>query len=84
MSPLSEPEFDCMEVLKRMGDYVDRELSAEEVETVNEHLAACGPCAKAFEWEHTILRVVKGCASMKAEIPEKVRAQIIQSLDDAD
>lgn len=66
-----------------MGDYLDRELTADEVALVKEHLDACPPCLHAFRWEESVLRVVKTC-SQSAEIPGDLEDQIFETLELAD
>jgi len=40
MNP-DERRYTCEETFRRLEDYVDRELSAEEMERVREHLKTC-------------------------------------------
>ncbi len=49
----------CEEVFKRLDDYLDRELSAEEMRMVREHLDSCAACAAEHRFEHQILQTVK-------------------------
>lgn len=45
----------CEEVFRRLDDYLDRELSPEEIHRVREHLATCEVCAKEYQFEERIL-----------------------------
>ncbi len=83
MSPLADTTYNCQDVIARMGDYLDRELSDAEVALVKEHLDACGPCEHAFRWEDSILRKVKSCAQ-EPEMPEGLADQIFQTIELAD
>lgn len=46
----------CEEVFRRLDDYLDRELSPEEIQRVREHLATCEVCAKEYQFEGAILK----------------------------
>ena len=48
--------YTCEETFRRMKDYVDRELPAEEVRLVERHLKACGACASEYRFEQSLLR----------------------------
>jgi anti-sigma factor (TIGR02949 family) len=54
LSPLS-----CKEAFDRLADYVDRELTAEEMERVRAHLDLCATCAREFRFEATVLEALK-------------------------
>ena len=47
--------LNCDEVLRRLDDYVDRALSAEEIRRVEAHLADCLACAGAARFEATLI-----------------------------
>lgn len=49
----------CREVFRRLDDYLDRELSAEEVLRVREHLETCAVCAAEHRFERCVLDSVK-------------------------
>lgn len=48
-------KFNCAETFRRLQDYLDRELSEQELELVEEHLAECGVCAEDFRFEASVL-----------------------------
>lgn len=50
--------FTCEEAFRRLDDYLDRELSADEMELVRLHLEICAGCAKEFNFEASTLRNV--------------------------
>jgi anti-sigma factor (TIGR02949 family) len=45
----------CEEVFRRLDDYLDRELTPEELQRVREHLTTCELCAKEYQFEERIL-----------------------------
>lgn len=73
-------EMNCDDVVKMMGDYLDRELSAEEKAKVERHLGECGGCTHAFRWEDSILRLVRDSA--KVETPEGLMDRLMECCQD--
>ncbi len=51
--------FTCEEVFARLDDYLDRELTADEMRLVREHLATCAACASEYRFEAGVLEGVK-------------------------
>ncbi|HEX5633240.1 MAG TPA: zf-HC2 domain-containing protein [Gemmatimonadales bacterium] len=51
--------FTCEQVFARLDDFVDRELSAEEMRLVQEHLDTCAACAGEHRFEATVLDDVR-------------------------
>jgi len=51
--------FTCEEAFRRLDDFLDRELSPEEMELVQQHLAICESCAREFSFEASILANVR-------------------------
>ena len=49
----------CEETFRRLDDYVDRELSAEEMRMVEEHLRACAICAGEYAFEASVIAEVR-------------------------
>lgn len=73
-------KFDCEETFRRMQDYLDRELSPEEVRLVQEHLEGCGMCAEEYVFEALIVRRVR-ISLVDMEIPEELFERVQASLD---
>ena len=51
--------YTCEEVFRRFDDYLDRELTPEEIELVEEHMAICERCAREYRFEESVLRNVR-------------------------
>jgi anti-sigma factor (TIGR02949 family) len=51
--------YTCEETFRRLDDYLDRELSAEEMRLVQEHLEVCAFCVLEFAFEANVLREVR-------------------------
>ncbi len=45
----------CEETFRRLDDYLDRELSEEEMRLVEEHLRICAVCASEYGFESSVL-----------------------------
>ncbi len=57
MSPLDR--FTCEQVFRLLDDYLDRELSPEEIQRVEEHLTTCRQCASEYSFEEALLEGLK-------------------------
>jgi mycothiol system anti-sigma-R factor len=68
--------MDCDDCLERLYEFLDQELSEQDVKTVRRHLDACSGCADHFFFEERFLeRVRHSCESDRA--PESLRQSII-------
>ena len=57
---MSVPDrYTCAQVFRRLDDYVDRELTPEEIDRVEEHLATCAQCASESRFERSLLEGLK-------------------------
>lgn len=69
----------CMQTVKLLGEFLDRELTSCEVQTVQGHLDRCPPCLKVYRFEERVRRLVRvHCASECA--PSDLKAQIMARL----
>ncbi len=50
--------LDCVETTARLHLYIDRELNAEEIEIVQQHLANCPHCECRFHFDMRIKRLL--------------------------
>ena len=51
---------DCDKCEKLLQGYLDRELSAEEVEVAETHLDACDYCRRRYRFEETLRQSTSG------------------------
>ena len=51
--------YTCEEVVRRLNDYLDRELSPAEMVLIKEHLYTCAQCASAHAFEARALQELK-------------------------
>jgi mycothiol system anti-sigma-R factor len=69
----------CAETVKLLGEFLDRELTACEVTTVQGHLDRCPPCLSVYRFEERLKRLVRvHCVSDCA--PSDLRHQIMARL----
>jgi anti-sigma factor (TIGR02949 family) len=69
----------CEEVFARLDDFIDRELSAEEIRLVREHLETCAACASEHRFESSVLDGVRA-KLRRIAVPEHLRAAILAAV----
>lgn len=69
----------CTEVFNRLDDYLDRNLSAEEVGLVSRHLDDCVACAREYRFEATVLECLKA-RLRRIDIPPHLLSSVILRL----
>ena len=80
MSPIDG--FTCDEVWRRLNDYLDRELSADERIMVEEHLTICTGCAGEYRFEAAVLLEIRQ-KLRRIDIPQSVIDRVTSALDRA-
>ena len=73
MSPVDR--LTCEEVFRRLDDYLDRELSAEEMRLVKEHLDTCAQCAREHAFDRRMLDTVREKLH-RIDVPRDLRSRI--------
>ncbi len=69
--------IDCIEIAARLHLYIDRELSADEIMMVQQHLASCPQCECRFHVDISIKRLIhQHCTMQKA--PAHLREAVLQ------
>lgn len=71
--------FDCRQAFSRLDDFVDRELTAEEMEQVKEHLELCQTCAMEFKFESELLDAVKEKVR-RVDLPPNLIEEVIEGI----
>jgi len=69
----------CEEVFRRLDDFVDRELSAEERQQVEEHLESCAVCAGEYRFEQSLIDELRA-KLRRIQVPQRLRADITARL----
>lgn len=73
--------FTCEEVFARLDDYLDRELTAEEMLLVKQHLTLCAACAGEYRFEAGVLEGVREKLRRLAipiDLMERISARIAE------
>lgn len=71
--------YTCEEAFRRLDDYLDHELSADEMVLIREHLEICAGCAREFNFEASVLKGV-GQKLRQADLPDTLQARILALL----
>ena len=59
--------LDCIQATARLHLYIDRELSIDETEVIQQHLAACPRCECRFHFDMNIKKLIhERCTIMHA------------------
>jgi anti-sigma factor (TIGR02949 family) len=71
--------FNCEQVFKRLDDYLDHELTPDEMERITEHLEICAWCANTYEFQAGILNELRD-RLQRVPAPTHLRAKIAGAL----
>jgi len=72
--------YTCQEAFARIADYLDRELNADEMRMVREHLETCAVCAREFHYESSVLQEIRKKLD-HIDLPADLLAKIAASLE---
>ena len=51
--------YSCEDVLRRLDDYLDRQLSQREMELARQHIETCAACAREYGFSAGTLGTIK-------------------------
>ncbi len=71
--------YTCEEMLRRLDDYLDRELAPDEIHRMEEHLEDCEACIREFGFEASVLRAVRA-KLQEVEVPQTLADRVSMSL----
>jgi len=74
--------YTCLETVRRLDDYLDRELSVAERFEVERHLGTCDQCLGRFQFEAALLdelRTKLRRVSAPETLAERLRAALRRS-----
>ena len=79
----SEPLEDCggqpcSSTLKHLYEFLDRELSPEQVHTIQAHLNACPECADVKDFELMVREKMRSSCAQQA--PEQLKVRLLQDV----
>jgi anti-sigma factor (TIGR02949 family) len=67
--------YTCEEVVRRLDDYVDRELAPHEMQLMRQHIETCAACAKEYAFAEGTLRTIKA-KLRRIEVPGDLIAHV--------
>jgi anti-sigma factor (TIGR02949 family) len=71
--------YTCEQTFRRLDDYLDRELSPEQMQLVREHLEVCAVCAAEYTFEASVLKQVRA-KLQRIDAPADLLAKISRAL----
>ena len=74
--------YTCEEVVRRLDDYVDRELAPHEMQLMRQHIETCAACAKEYAFAEATLRTIKA-KLRRIDVPEDLMAHVALRLAEA-
>lgn len=80
MNPIDR--YTCEDVFRRLDSYLDRELNADEMRLVREHLETCAQCAQEYNFERRFLDDIREKVQ-RIDLPESLRARVAGAISRA-
>lgn len=82
-SAASEPLEDCSgqpcsSTIKHLYEFLDRELSPEQLRTIQAHLNACPECTDVKDFELMVREKMRSSCAQQA--PEQLKARLLQDV----
>jgi anti-sigma factor (TIGR02949 family) len=74
--------YTCEHTFRLLDDFVDRELTPEEMRRVQEHLDICAVCLAEFRFEAQMIRAVRD-RLQRISVPPGLRDRITAALQEA-
>ena len=74
--------YTCDEALRRLEDFLDGELTPDELRRVRQHLETCAPCTAQFTFEAAVLRGIRE-KLQRTDLPPDLLTRVRRMLDDA-
>ena len=74
--------FTCADTFRRLDDYLDRELTPDELERVRRHLETCAICAAEFRYEERVIRAVRS-RLQRLEVPADLCGRVWRAVTEA-
>lgn len=67
--------LDCEDVIAKLFDYLDRELDAETLQAIDEHIALCRGCFSRAEFERRLRARLAEAGEAEAPASLRLRAR---------
>jgi mycothiol system anti-sigma-R factor len=79
LPPQPAAQWPCEDVIERMYEFLDGELSPDVDEKIRHHLQCCQRCFPEFEYERVFLRFLERRGQIE-KAPPSLRRRIFQAL----
>jgi anti-sigma factor (TIGR02949 family) len=76
---MSDEKLDCEAAMRRLWEYLDRELTGDTREAVRVHLHECASCYGHYEFERAFLAAL-GDAERERRAPESLHGRVLHAL----
>ncbi len=73
---------DCEVVVRAIWDYLDGNVSADQLAEIEDHLAECEYCVAHTEFERDLIRHIKQLRARHSD-PERLRHRVLAAIRDA-
>ena len=74
--------YTCEETIRRLDDYLDRELTPHETQLVTEHLEVCAMCASEYDFEARVLERLRD-KLQRITAPADLMVKVSRAIDRA-
>jgi len=81
MSCGSPHDTDCREVLARVFEFLDGEMTGHDVAKIRQHLDECEPCLREYDLDEALKALVRracGCEQAPDGLRLRIRARITE------
>jgi mycothiol system anti-sigma-R factor len=72
-------DTDCGEVLARVYEYLDGEITSEQLADIEEHLHECAPCLAEYGLEQVVKDAVHRCCGDETA-PASLRTRVVMQI----
>jgi len=69
----------CQQAVRRLNEYLSRELNSDETDLVQQHLQQCKGCFDKFHFEETLLKTIRAKIS-SVSAPSGLRDSVLRLL----
>lgn len=76
MSCGNHHDTDCREVLDRVYEYLDGEMTSDDCAQIRQHLQECGPCLREYDLDEALKALIRRSCGCEAA-PNGLRTRIM-------
>lgn len=69
------PEFDCQETKRHVHEYLQQELTEQEMTEITAHLANCDSCVEDYDFEQVFNSAIE--RSCTEDAPDELAARVL-------